>query len=59
MESQLRIAVIGCGGIAKGHLNAMKHLPAKPVVTVDIDESRARQYAEEYGADRYHTRICK
>ncbi len=57
MESQLRIAVIGCGGIARGHLNAMKNLPAKPVAMVDIDESRARQYAEEYGADRYYTKI--
>mgnify|MGYP001589079277 CR=1 FL=1 len=56
MESQLRIAIIGCGGIAKGHLDAMKNLPAKPVATVDTDESRARQYAEEYGADRYHTK---
>jgi len=57
MKSQLRIAIVGCGGIAKGHLNAMSNLPAKPVVTVDIDESRARQYAEEYGAGRYHTKI--
>jgi predicted dehydrogenase len=58
MGSQLRIAVIGCGGIAKGHLNAMKNLPAKPVAMVDIDETRARQYAEEYEADRYHTDIA-
>jgi len=57
MESQLRIAVIGCGGIAKGHLNAMQELPAKLVATVDIDESRAREYAKEYGADRYYTKI--
>ena len=46
--------MIGCGGIAKGHLNAMKNLPARPVAMVDIDETRARQYAREYGADRYH-----
>lgn len=57
MESRLRIAVIGCGGIANGHLGAMKNLPAKLVATVDIDESRARQYAQEYGAARYHTRL--
>jgi predicted dehydrogenase len=57
MESQLRIAIIGCGGIARGHLNALKNLPAKVVALVDIDEARARQYAEEYGADRYHTDI--
>jgi len=57
MESELRIAIIGCGGIARGHLNAMQNLPAKPVATVDIDESLARQYAEEYGADRYYTNM--
>ena len=49
MKSQLRIAIIGCGGIARGHLNALKNLPAKVVALVDIDEARARQYAEEYG----------
>jgi predicted dehydrogenase len=57
MESQLRVAVIGCGGIARAHLDAMRALPARPVVTVDVDENRARQYAEEYGAQRYVTRI--
>lgn len=50
--------MIGCGGIAKGHLNAMKNLPARPVAMVDIDETRARQYAREYGADRYHRDIA-
>jgi len=57
MSSQLRVAVLGCGGIASAHLNAMKNLPAIPIAMVDIDESRARQYAGEYGADRYHTDI--
>ena len=57
MDSQLGIAIIGCGGIARGHLNAMKNLPARPVAMVDINEASARQYAEEYGADRYHTDI--
>jgi predicted dehydrogenase len=57
MGSQLRIGIIGCGGIARGHLNAMKNLDARPVAMVDISEASARQYAEEYGADRYHTAI--
>jgi len=57
MDSQLGIAIIGCGGIARGHLNAMKNLPARPVVMVDINEASARQYAEEYGSDRYHRDI--
>lgn len=57
MGSKLRVAVIGCGGIAKSHLDAMRNLPARPVAMVDIDEERAREYADEYGADRYHTDI--
>ena len=57
MEAELRIAVIGCGGVARGHLRAIKNLPAKLVATVDIDENRARTYAEEHGVNRYHTKI--
>jgi predicted dehydrogenase len=57
VESELRIAVIGCGGIARAHLEAMRTVPATPVVTVDIDASRARQYADEYSAERHGTRI--
>ncbi len=57
MESALRVAVIGCGDIARAHLEAMSTLPARPAVTVDIDERRAREYADEYGAPRYGTQI--
>ena len=32
MGTELRVAIIGCGGIAGGHLNAMKNLPARPVL---------------------------
>jgi predicted dehydrogenase len=57
METGLRIAVIGCGGIARAHLEAMQALPARLVMTVDIDVGRAQQYAAEYGARRHSTRI--
>ena len=57
MASQLRVAMIGCGGIARAHLEAMRALPARLIVTVDIVESRAQQYADEYGAQRHGTRI--
>jgi UDP-N-acetylglucosamine 3-dehydrogenase len=57
MVSDLRLAVIGCGGIARAHLEVMRALPARPVMTVDVDESRARQYADEYAALRHSTRI--
>jgi predicted dehydrogenase len=35
----------------------MKTVAAKLVVTVDIDADRARQYADEYGAERHGTHI--
>jgi predicted dehydrogenase len=57
MGSPLRVAIIGCGGITRAHLEAMKALPVTPVVTVDVDEGRARQYAQQYAALRHGTRI--
>jgi UDP-N-acetylglucosamine 3-dehydrogenase len=57
METQLRMAIIGCGGIARSHLEAMQALPARPLVMVDIDEGRARQYAQEFGAERHGTKL--
>ena len=58
MESELRVAVIGCGNIAKAHLEAMADLPARPMVMVDIIESRAQAYAERYGPARHYTEIA-
>ena len=58
MESELRVAVIGCGNIAKAHLEAMRDLPARPVVMVEIIEARSRAYAETYGPARHHTQIA-
>lgn len=57
MGSHLRLAVIGCGGIARAHLEAMHGLPVTLVATVDIDAKRAQGYAAEYRAQRYGTRI--
>jgi len=49
------IAVIGCGNIARSHLNAIQQLEElRLVATVDIDKERAKRYAETYGADRYY-----
>ncbi|QWU13558.1 Predicted dehydrogenase [Paenibacillus sophorae] len=53
MSKTLKIAIIGCGGIAKG-----KHLPslsrqknAELVAFCDIIEERAQEAAEKYGAE--------
>jgi predicted dehydrogenase len=52
-----RLALIGCGGISKGHarrFNANSDR-MKVVVTLDIDEERARTAAEDIGADKHAT----
>ena len=49
---KLRIGVIGCGSIAKHrHLPEYKMNPNVELVAVcDINEERAKEVAEEYGA---------
>ncbi len=45
------LAVLGCGGISKAHLTAIKEIPEiKPFVMVDVVEERAREAAKEAGA---------
>jgi len=54
-ELPLRVALIGCGGISRAHLEAWAAEPrAKVVYCVDVDERRAREGAERVGA-RWHT----
>lgn len=45
------VAVLGCGGITKAHFPAIAEIPElKLLVTVDINEERAKQAAEATGA---------
>ncbi|WP_425339967.1 Gfo/Idh/MocA family oxidoreductase, partial [Paenibacillus ihuae] len=53
MSNKLKIAIIGCGGIANG-----KHMPslsrqsdAEMVAFCDIIEERAQEAASKYGAE--------
>lgn len=51
MSRTLNLALIGCGGITKGHLAAIAEIPeVQPYVMVDIDLDRAKAHREEYGA---------
>jgi len=52
MSTTYRIGIIGCGGIANGkHMPALKNQPnAAMVAFCDIDEQRAREAAEKFGA---------
>ncbi|HIE14919.1 TPA: Gfo/Idh/MocA family oxidoreductase [Candidatus Bathyarchaeota archaeon] len=50
------IAVIGCGNIARAHLNALMQLSYfKLIATVDIYAEKAKEYAEEYNAEKFYT----
>lgn len=48
--SQLKAAIIGCGGVARVHAHAINdNTDAQLVATVDIIEERATKYAHKYG----------
>lgn len=52
---KVRVAVIGCGGISRAHLNGHAACEGSEVaVCVDIDEAKAREKAEALGC-RWHT----
>lgn len=50
------IAIIGAGRIAHSHIDGIRHLPDSTCTTeaiVDLQESRARSFSEEYGVPYY------
>lgn len=56
MTDQLGIALIGCGGIARSHAQAIQQVKgARLVATVDIAAQRAEELAAEYGAPNAYT----
>lgn len=57
-ERIIGVAVVGCGGIAHSHAWALSVMPeARLVAVVDIDEGRARDFAQRYRADAHLTDI--
>ena len=46
---RVRVALIGCGGIANGHIQAYRRMAeqCELVYCVDVDEARARAFAEQ------------
>ena len=56
MSTTYGVGLIGCGVISSVHFEALKRVPnAKLIATCDIVEQRARDSAEEYGAEAYYT----
>jgi predicted dehydrogenase len=47
---KLRLAMIGCGGISKVHLNALKGMPEVEIVAgVDVEPDRLKEMEANYG----------
>lgn len=55
-RGKIRVALLGCGGIAKGHIAAYQrmHDQCELVYCVDVDEPKARAFAEQ-GQCRWST----
>ena len=53
----LRVAIIGTGGIAHAHAQAVTELAGKAtlVAVADVDLERAQAFAAEFGAARTYT----
>src|SRR5690349_14064807 len=48
--SQLRVGIVGCGGIARAHLAGYRHAGSVDIVSVyDVSRKAARQFAGECG----------
>lgn len=56
MVKEIKIGIIGLGSLAQFHINAYKHNPAVEIAALcDVNESRARQKAQEFGIKNYYT----
>jgi len=55
-KRELRLGVIGCGGIANAHLRAITAAGGTKLIAVaDVDEARAQAFVEKYGGADVHT----
>jgi predicted dehydrogenase len=58
-DQRVGIVLAGCGGIGRSHAAAIAALPeARLVATVDVDEDRARAFAERFGAETHATELA-
>jgi predicted dehydrogenase len=51
-DQRLRVAIIGCGGVARAHATALASVPeTELVITVDLDKERAKETAQLVGTE--------
>jgi len=56
MKKQVNFAIVGCGRIAPFHANGIKAAPSANLVAVcDIIEEKAKDFANEYGVEKWYT----
>lgn len=56
MQDPISFGIVGCGGIGRAHMAALEAVPQLELAaTCDIDPSRAKAYAEEFGAAKVYT----
>ncbi len=59
-DRPLGFVVVGCGSIGHCHAWALSEMPeVRLVATVDIDESRAKDFANRYRAETYATDLAQ
>ena len=56
MSKNLKVAVIGCGGISKYHLDGYKNIDGVEIYALcDINEENLKSKGAEYGVERLYT----
>ena len=56
MSKNLKVAVIGCGGISKYHLDGYKNIDGVEIYALcDINEANLKSKGAEYGVERLYT----
>lgn len=54
-DKPIRVCVVGCGDLGRVHARCWSNVPeAQVAAVVDIQESRARQMAEQHGLERFY-----
>ena len=54
LANEIKVALIGCGGVVRNYRKAYAHLPGvRVIITVDTDEAEARQARAETGAAKW------
>lgn len=51
MKRKLKVGIIGCGSIAGAHAGGWKSCDAEITAVYDIDQARARSFAEQFGGE--------